>query len=164
MIGLRWIRRGARSIASGRQRAVSAVVGKTLEAGIMVLYVSLLVSALYGGVVPEYRGAAGDELGDRVLAEAALEVQTAVSEDARTEADVRHDLPTSIRGTTYRIVAENETLRLVHSDAAVGGELPVALPDDVVRIEGTWYSHERSLVRVERTPAGRVVRLESVED
>lgn len=163
MIGRRSSRTAARSGRWDRQRGVSAVVGKTLEAGIVVLYVSLLVSTLYGGVVPEYRGAAGEELGDRVLAEAALEVQIAVSEDPRTEASVRHDLPTTIRETTYRIVAENESLRLVHSDAAVGAELPLALPADVVRIEGTWYSHEQAVVTVERTADGRIVRLESEE-
>lgn len=145
--------------APERERAVSAVVGKSLEAGIVVLYVSLLVSTLYGGVVPEYRAAAGDELGERVLAEAAVEVQTAVPADPRTEARVRHDLPTTIRGGTYSVVAENDTLRLEHPDDAIGGEQPLALPPDVERVEGTWHSHQTTVVTVEQTDDGRVVRL-----
>lgn len=144
----------------GRDRGVSAVVAKTLEAGIVVLFISLLVAVLYGGVVPEYRAAAGDELGERVLAEAAVEVQTAVPETPSTEAAVRHELPTTIEAATYRIVAENGSLVLVHGDPAIENELPLALPSDVVRVEGEWYSHETAVVRVEETDAGRVVRLE----
>lgn len=146
--------------AADRDRAVSAVVGKTLEAGIVVLYVSMLVAVLYGGVVPGYEAAASEELGERVLAEAALEVRTAVPADAGSEATVRHRLPETIGGTTYRVVAGNGSLALVHPDRGVGGEVPLVLPDDVARVEGEWSSADRAVVRVERTPDGRVVRLE----
>lgn len=148
----------------GRDRGVSAVVAKTLEAGIVVLYVSMLVSVLYGGVVPEYRAAAGDELGERVLAEAAVEIQTAVPEDRQSEATVRHELPTTIESATYRITAENDSLVLRHDDPAIENEVPLVLPADVVRVEGTWASHEPAAVRVEQTDAGRIVWLESGGD
>jgi len=143
-----------------RDRAVSAVVGKTLEAGIVVLYVSMLVAVLYGGVVPEYQAAASEELGERVLAEAAFEVRSAVPADPGSETTVRHRLPETIGGTTYRIVAADESLVLEHPDGAVGDELPLALPGDVARLEGEWSSTDRVVVRVEATPDGRVVRLE----
>lgn len=146
--------------AADRDRAVSAVVGKTLEAGIVVLYVSMLVAVLYGGVVPEYEAAASDELGERVLAETALAVQTAVPADPSSEATVRHRLPETVAGSTYRIVAANRSLRLVHEDAAVGGTVPLVLPEDVDRVEGEWVSSEVGVVRVERTDTGRVVHLE----
>lgn len=146
--------------AADRGRATSAVVGKTLEAGIVVLYVSMLVAVLYGGVVPEYQDAAGEELGERVLAEAAVAIGTAVPEDPGAEATVRHRVPETISRTTYRIVAANGSLALVHDDDAVGGAVPLALPEDVVRVEGEWSSAEQPIVRVDRAPAGRVVRLE----
>lgn len=145
---------------AGRDRGVSAVVGKTLEAGIVVVYVSMLVGVLYGGVVPAYQGAAGDELGERVLAEAVLEVQTAVPADPNSETTVRHRLPRTVAGEPYRIVATNRSLRLVHDDPAVGGTVPLVLPDDVSRVEGEWSSGAVAVVRVERTASGRVVRLE----
>lgn len=154
-------KRVAGTVAHGnRDRAVSAVVAKTLEAGIVVLYISLLVTVLYGGVVPEYTSAAGDELGERVVSEAAIEVQTAVPADTRSEATVRHELPSSIESASYRIVVENESLVLVHTDPAIDAEVPLALPPDVERVEGEWYSHEPAVVTVEQTDDGRVVRLE----
>ena len=145
-------------------RALSAVVGKTLEAGIVVLYVSLLIGVLYGGVVPEYESTTGAELGERVLAESALEVQGAVPADPDATATVEHDLPRSIDSEPYRIVADDGSLELVHEDEAVGGTVPLALPPDVVRVEGEWESSAPTVVRVERTPAGRVVHLEVGEE
>lgn len=151
---------------SSRDRGVSAVVAKSLEAGIVVLYISLLVSVLYGGVVPEYRGAAGDELGERILAEAVVEVQSAVPGDDRTEATVRHDLPTTIQSATYRIEARTSPdtgrheLVLLHDDPAIDGALPLVLPADVERVEGAWDSHEPGVVEIESTDDGRIVRLE----
>lgn len=153
----------AAGLLAGRDRAVSAVVGKALEAGIVVLYASLLAATLYGGVVPEYERAAGAELGERVLAEAAVEVQTAVPEDPRATATVRHDLPRTIDGSTYRVAAGDGELVLHHPDPAVGGSVPLALPPDVDRVVGAWDSHERGRITVERTDEGRVVRLEVVE-
>jgi len=142
-------------------RALSAVVGKTLEAGIVVLYISMLIGVLYGGVVPEYQATTGAELGERVLAESALEVQSAVPADPDATATVHHDLPRSIDNEPYRVVARNDSLAMIHEDRAVGGEVPLALPPDVVRIEGEWESTAPAVVRVETTPAGRVVRLEA---
>ncbi|AGN01324.1 hypothetical protein L593_06885 [Salinarchaeum sp. Harcht-Bsk1] len=145
----------------GTDRALSAVVGKTLEAGIVVLYISMLIGVLYGGVVPEYQQTTGAELGERVLAESVLEVQSAVPADPDATATVRGDLPRSIDNDPYRIVASNASIELVHEDPAIGGEVPLAMPSDVIRVEGEWESTASAVVRVETTPAGRVVRLEA---
>lgn len=144
----------------GDDRGVSAVVGKTLEAGIVVLYVSLLVGVLYGGVVPEYEATTGAELGERILGESVLEVQGAVPADPDATATVEHELPRSIDNEPYRVVGNDDSLELVHEDDAVGGEVPLRLPADVVRVEGEWESTAPAIVRVERTAAGRVVHLE----
>lgn len=149
----------ATSSARDRDRAVSAVVGKTLETGIVVLYVSMLVALLYGGAVPEYEAAAGDEVGERVLAESVLAVETAVPAHPRGTATATHDLPRTLDGEPYRIVAGNDSLRLVHDDRRIGGRVPLALPPDVVGVEGEWHSHTPSGIVVERTSDGRVVRL-----
>lgn len=142
-------------------RALSAVVGKSLEAGIVVLYISTMVGVLYGGVVPEYQAATGEELGERVLAEGVLEVQTAVPADPQATGVARHTLPRTIDDETYRIVAANDSLRLLHDDESVHTEIPLRLPPDVQRVEGEWHSSAPAVIRVEQTASGRVVRLEA---
>lgn len=142
-----------------RDRGVSAVVGKALEAAIVVLYVSLLIATLYGGAIPEYESAAGAELGERVLAESVLEVRAAVPASGAGTATVAHDIPRTIDDEPYRIVAANDSLQLVHEDRSIGGRLPLALPADVQRVEGEWLSTAEQAIVVERTPGGRVVRL-----
>lgn len=145
-------------------RAVVPSVGKALEASIVVLYVALLSTTLYGGVVPDYRSSAADELADRTLATAASEVRDAVPPPA-TAVDVERsvDLPETIRGEGYRIRATNGSLVLVHPDRAVGGHASLALPDRVRAVEGEWHSHDRTRVVVVSTDAGNgvVVRLVS---
>lgn len=143
-----------------RDRALSAVVGKSLEAGIVVLYISTMVGVLYGGVVPEYQATTGEELGERVLAESVLEVQTAVPSDPQATGTTQHQLPRTIDDEPYHIVAGNESLRLVQDGTAVSMELPLRLPLDVQRVEGEWRSSAPAVVRVERTSTGRVVSLE----
>jgi len=144
-----------------RDRAVSAVVGKSLEAGIVVLYISTMVGVLYGGVVPEYQATTGEELGERVLAESVLEVQTAVPADPEATGTTRHQLPRTIDDEPYRIVASNDSLRLVHDTAAISTTIPLRLPSDVQRVEGEWRSSAPAVVTVEQTSSGRVVRLEA---
>lgn len=144
-----------------RDRALSAVVGKSLEAGIVVLYISTMVGVLYGGVVPEYQATTGEELGERVLAESALEVKTAVPADPQATGTARHQIPRTIDDEPYRIVAGNESLRLAQDGSEATTELPLQLPPDVHRVEGEWRSSAPAVVRVERTPTGRVVTLEA---
>lgn len=145
---------------SDRGRAASPVVGKALEAAVVVLYLVLLSTVLYGGVVPEYRAAAGTELGDRVLAESVVEIHAAVPQPgARSETDVA--LPETIRGEPYRIKATDDRLVLAHPHPEIGGERPITVPADVDRVHGEWNSTDRSLIVVTDDGDERVVRLEN---
>ncbi|WP_254546218.1 DUF7266 family protein [Halomarina pelagica] len=145
-------------------RGVTPVVGKVLEAGIVVLYIGLLTTTLYGGVVPGYRSTAGDAVGDRTLAAAAERIQQAVPPEAEAvDVRVRVDLPPTIRGERYRIRADGETLVLDHPHPAVGGRVRLALPPQVARVEGSWTSDEPAVVRVRGADGGVVVRLKERE-
>jgi hypothetical protein len=141
-------------------RAVTPVVSKALEVGLVVLYVSVLTTAMYGTVVPEYRDAAGEEVAERTLATAAERVQQAVPPSAgHAEATVRVDLPDAIAGAAYRIRADGRALVLDHPDG-ISSRARLALPDRVVRVTGTWESGDETVVRVVTVEDGLVVRLE----
>lgn len=146
------------------RRGVSPVVGKALEVSVVVLYIGLLSTTLYAGVVPEFRSAAGDEVADRALAGATQDIETAVP-PAATAVDVRQrvELPRTIRGEPYHVRTEGRTLVLDHPDPAVRTNATLALPSSVARVEGSWSSTAEAFVVVERTDAGLVVRLERGE-
>lgn len=142
-------------------RAVSPTVGKALELGVVVLYVSLLVTALYGGVVPTYRTAAGDELADRTLAAAADRIEDAVPENAaRARRAVRLDPPETLRGTNYYLRVRDRTLWLDHPHPDIGGETRLALPADAV-VSGNVSSRADAVVAVRSNATGVTVRLEA---
>lgn len=141
-------------------RAVAPVVGKALEAGLVVLYVGLLTSALYGHAVPEYRSTAGDAVAERALAEASHRVQQAVPPDARrVDAEVRVGLPDTVRGRTYEVRAANRSLVLDHPHPAVEGRQRLALPGFVGEVRGSWHSAEPAVVRVSKGNGSLVVEL-----
>ena len=139
---------------------MSPVVSKALEATIVVLYIGLVTATLYGGVVPEYRAAAGDELAERTTAAAAADVERAVP-PAVASAETRVDivLPATIAGSSYRIHAADETLVLEHPNPGVAAKVPLVLPDSVTSVSGSWESGTRATIRVTRTDAGVEVRL-----
>lgn len=141
-------------------RAVSPVVGKLFEVGLVTLYVTLLATTLYGGVVPDYRADAAAEVGERTLASAVQRVEAAVPPAAES-VDVRHrvPLPSTIADEAYAIRTDGETLVLDHPLDDVGGRARVALPPTVARLTGTWHSGANAVVAVEDRPAGLVVRL-----
>ncbi|PSP55343.1 hypothetical protein BRC82_06225 [Halobacteriales archaeon QS_1_67_19] len=143
-------------------RGLSPVVGKAFEATIVVLYVGLLSTTLYGGLVPEYRTAAGAEVGERVLAESAQRVQQAVPPDARAvEARTAVALPETIRGREYALRVENRSLVLDHPTPGIGGRTRLALPETVASVRGEWESRESAVIAVAEGPDGLVVRLEA---
>ncbi|WP_132057079.1 DUF7266 family protein [Halorussus amylolyticus] len=161
---------GERRRADPRTRGVSPVVGKALEASIVVLYISVLGATLYGGVVPDYRTAAGAEVGERVLSQSAQRVQQAVPGVARSaatrtgvEARTEVSLPETLRGRAYSIRADNRTLVLDHPRDDVGGRVRLALPQTVESVEGEWSSRDSALVVVRSAPEGLTVELESGE-
>lgn len=142
-------------------RAASAVVGKTLEAGVVVLYIGLLTTTLYAGAIPEYRTAAGQEVADRTLAGANAEIRAAVPANATAaNATARVDLPETIRGEEYAVRVDDDRLLLDHPHDAVGGRTPLTLPPSVDAIEGRWESRDTAVVRVRGGGDGLEVRLE----
>jgi len=140
------------------QRGLTPVVSKALGVSLLLLYVGVLSTALYGGVVPDYRDAAGEELGERTLAGASLAVGDAVPPNA-TDATVerRVDIPRTIRGSTYEIRVENRSLVLDHPRFT--RRRPLTLPEHVVSVSGSWTSTEEPVVRVDRVAGGVTVRL-----
>lgn len=130
-------------------RAVTPIVSKTLEIGLVVLFVAGLSTALFGGAVPDYRDAAADRVADRTLAGAATEVENAVPPRAvSVRVDRRIDLPATIRGAGYRVVADDDRLRLDHPNPSVGGALRLALPERVASVSGTWRSGAETAVTI----------------
>lgn len=143
-------------------RAVSPVVGKALEAALVVLFIGLVTTSLYGSVVPGYRTIAGEEVGERALASAAQRVQQTVPPATReVSARVEVDLPATLKSANYRVRAENRSLALDHPDDDLDARARLALPPTVVSISGVWSSGERTVVRVERVEEGLAVTLES---
>lgn len=141
-------------------RAVAPVVGKVLVAGLAVLYISAMTTVLLGGVVPDYRAAAGDELGERVLATAGATVERATTDaDGTVDVRVRADLPGTIRNAPYRLTLANGTLRLNHSTDAVDAQARIDLPQNLSVADGTWRSGDDLVVRVTGPPSNRTVSL-----
>ncbi|MFB6091013.1 MAG: hypothetical protein ABEJ97_08140 [Halobellus sp.] len=149
--------------ARATDRALSPVVGKTLELGVGVLFVALLTATFFGGLVPEYRVAVGDELGDRALVAGADRIETAVPsvEFVDVERSVAVRLPPTIRGDPYRVVAEDAdapALRLVHPDRSIGGRVRLAVPGGT-SVSGAWTSSSPSRVLVSVSDRTLSVRL-----
>lgn len=140
------------------ERAIAPVVGKTLEIGLVLLYVSVVTATLYGTVVPEYRTAAGVEVGDRVLVSTVDRIQAGTATVGRNvSVRERVDLPERIRGQSYAIRTEGATLVLDHPHPEVDGQIPLVLPDRIAAVRGVWHSDRPAHLLVNRT----VVELES---
>lgn len=142
-------------------RAVSPVIGKLLASGLAVLYIASVTGLLVGGIVPDYRAASGEELGERVLATAASSVEQArpaTDGNATTTVDV--DLPATIRDQQYRLTLRNRTLLLDHPDDALDARTHLTLPPNVTATNTTWHSGDRLVVRVAGPPSNRTLSLE----
>lgn len=160
MISLEREPTGERKAFTRDDRGVAPVVGKVLEVAIVVLFVGVVTTGLYTGVVPEYRDTAGERIGDRTLAAAGGWVEDAVPPTAtRVDRRVQVDLPKTIRGTSYWIHADGPVLVLDHSRSEIGGRLRLNLPSRVVSVTGSWSSYEPPIVAVEGSSDGLTVRL-----
>lgn len=141
-------------------RAVAPVVGKVLAAGLAVLYISATTSLLLGGVVPDYRDAAGSELGERVLATAAGTVERAMpATDTAVDAHASSDLPATVRDSAYTLEIRNGTLHLDHPRDALDCRSPLELPSNVSVADGRWESGNTLVVWVSGPPTNRTLRL-----
>lgn len=144
------------------ERALTPAVGKALEVGIVLLFVGALTTALYGGAVPNYRDAVGDEVGERAVVAAAERIENAVPPNARAVRTVhRIDLPRSIRGENYRLMAANRSLLLDHPSPAVDASARLALPGRVETVIGEWRSSDEAVVLVTGGSDGVYVELTS---
>lgn len=142
-------------------RGLSTVVEKLLSLSVVILYITLLTTVLYGGSIPAYRGAVGAQLGERALAEATAEVERAVPPRGRVVAAHRRvDIPATIDGAGYRIRANGTHLRLRHPDDEIGGHARPILPDRVETVTGAWGSGAETVVNVTGSRGNLTVRLE----
>lgn len=121
-------------------RGLTPVVGKTLAMGMAVLYIAGMMTALLGGVVPAYETRTGVEVGERVLATAAGEIERApptVGGSVETRRSVT--LPETIANSGYALVLSNGTDRLAldHPEPAIATETRLSLPSNVTVRNGT---------------------------
>ena len=141
-------------------RGLSTVVEKLLSLSIVVLYITLLTTVLYGGSVPAYKGAVGAELGERTLAEATARIEQTVPPAGRSVTATRRvDLPSTIDGSTYEIRTDDEWLVLDHPDDDIGGRVRPVLPARVTTVTGEWHSGEETVVSVTGTRQNLTVQL-----
>lgn len=142
-------------------RGLSTVVEKLLSLSIVLLYITLLTTVLYGGTVPAYRGAVGAELGERTLAEATARIEQTVPPAGRSAtASRRVSLPATIDGATYEIRADDGKLVLDHPDPDIGGQTRPVLPARVDTLTGTWQSGGDMVITVSGARGDLTVRLE----
>lgn len=141
-------------------RAISPVIGKSMEATLVVLYIGLVTTALYGGAVPEYRAEAGSEVAERTLADTATDIEAAIPPEATTATVTREtELPATIAGEAYRIRANDDRLVLDHPNPSVEATAPLILPERVVAVSGAWQSGAEARLVVATTDGGLEVRL-----
>jgi FlaG/FlaF family flagellin (archaellin) len=142
-------------------RAVSPVVGKLLAAGLTVLYIASVSGLLVGGLVPDYRAATGDELGERVLATAADHVEQArPATDGTATTRVEVNLPATIRDEQYRLVLGNRTLRLDHPNDALDARTRLAVPRNVTVRNNTYHSGGTLVVTMSGPPSNQTLSLQ----
>jgi|GEM_PF-239642 len=158
---------GDRTLSPDRaadDRGVTPAVGKTLEIGLVVLFVALVTTVLLGGAVPEYRAATGDEVGDRALVSASQAIERAVPPGGATVTAQRTvDLPPTIAGSGYELRADGRRLVLDHPDPAIDGSVRLVLGPRVGRVVGTWDSGATTVVEVTDGSDGLVVELAEQE-
>ncbi|CAI48168.1 uncharacterized protein NP_0154A [Natronomonas pharaonis DSM 2160] len=149
-----------RCVPPADRRAMSPVVGKAMEATLVVLYLGIVTAALYGGAVPEYRAAAGTELAERAAADAATDIERSIPPDvAAAETRTVVELPPTIAGEAYRVEADGDRLAVDHPNPGIEASVPLSLPDRVVAVDGTWNSGDRTVAVVTTTEDGLEVQL-----
>ncbi|MEA5388118.1 hypothetical protein VB779_14455 [Haloarculaceae archaeon H-GB11] len=141
-------------------RALSPVIGKLFEIGLVMLYLGLVWATLYGGVLPDYQETAGHEVGERTLAFAAQRIEAVVPPNA-THVSVRTqvDLPSTIAGASYVLRPTGGGLALDHPNDEVDDTVRLSLPSSVDSVRGRWQSGSNTVVSVTDGADGLVVTL-----
>lgn len=162
-------------------RATSPMVAKSLEAAVVVLFIGVVTTGLYAGIVPDYRSVTSAEVGDRTLAAAGHEIERTVPPTGESVAvERRVELPTTIRSEPYRVVAvggdegdangtggsggsgetgdvgDGARIELRHPHPAVEGSRALSLPEHVVDVRGEIAGGDGWVV-VSSDPDGGVV-------
>lgn len=141
-------------------RAVTPVVEKMLTIGIVMLFVSGMTATLFGSAVPTYRGAVGQEMSERVLAQATAQVERAVPPNGTAVNSSRAvDLPATIEGSGYAIRTDGRTLVLDHPDEAVTERSRPVLPSSVTSLSGEWSSGGDAVVSTRSVSGGLAIEL-----
>jgi hypothetical protein len=142
-------------------RGLSPVVGKTLAASLAVLYVAGMTALLLNGPVPAGRTAAGGELGERVLATAAGNVESSLPDgDRRVDTRTEVPMPATVRNAGYALELRGGRLVFDHPVDALDRETRLSLPANVTVADGDWQSTDRLVVRVTGPPDNRTPWLE----
>jgi hypothetical protein len=142
-------------------RGLSPVVGKTLAASLAVLYVAGMTALLLNGPVPAGRTAAGGELGERVLATAAGNVESSLPDgDRRVDTRTEVPMPATVRNAGYALELRGGRLVFDHPVDALDRETRLSLPANVTVADGDWQSTDRLVVRVTGPPDNRTLWLE----
>ena len=142
-------------------RGLSPVVGKTLAASLAVLYVAGMTALLLNGPVPAGRTAAGGELGERVLATAAGNVESSLPDgDRRVDPRTEVPMPATVRNAGYALELRGGRLVFDHPVDALDRETRLSLPANVTVADGDWQSTDRLVVRVTGPPDNRTLWLE----
>lgn len=135
------------------ERALAPAVEKLLVVGLVTLFVAGGATIAIGDVVPEVRQATGQELGDRVLAQAGNDLAAAADAGpGRVHRRVEVELPASIDGRSYDLVLSGRRLQLDHPDPSIATDHPLAVTSSL-RVEPARVDGGGDVLVVVRGPA-----------
>jgi len=141
-------------------RGTSAVVGKLLGAGIVLLYVSGTTAVLLGDVVPGARQATGQELAERVVGDASARLERALEPvDGRLRGTISLHLPETIAGAGYSLRLRDGGLDLRHPKPGIGSRAPLEMQPGVTAVTSTIESGTSGRIVVDGPTTNRTVRL-----
>jgi hypothetical protein len=145
-------------------RGVSPVVEKLLAAGIVLLFVSGMTTALFGDVVPQYRTASGQEVAERVVSRAANAIERSLP-TVSGAVTVRRtfEVPGTIRSSGYSLALRPDGLVVRHPDPAIGARTALELPPSVAVDRGSVDSGATLVVTVSGPAGNRTVSLAEVD-
>lgn len=143
------------------QRAMTPVVSKTLVIGIALLYIGGMTTLLFGGVVPDYQRAAGEELAERTAATAAGEIEnTVIDVNGTVERTRIVELPRRIDDEQYDLKLRGRVLVLDHPDSDIEVEIHLSVPPELTVVESSWRSGNDLEIRVAGEVDNRTIEIQ----